>query len=129
MVDAHALLWYKGLPSREDVGCYGGTMLDIETSSLGTNTSASQATGADAQIVESNSERNGLIIQAANVNSAPVFLTLVAPATVVPAASAASAHIELAAGQSWTGRVTEVVWTGRVRAFSTAAQVVRITEV
>jgi hypothetical protein len=103
-------------------------MLDVETSALAPASSVSQATGADAQIVEANPTRNGVEIQAANVNSAPVFLTLVQPGATTPAASAASAHIELAAGQTWPGLVTGTLWTGRVRAFSTAAQVVRIVE-
>lgn len=104
-------------------------MLTTETAALEPASNVQQATGADAQIVEANSERNGLEIQAANANTAPVFLTLVAPGQVVPAASATSAHVELAAGQSWTGTVSGTLWTGRVRAFSAAAQNVRIIEV
>jgi hypothetical protein len=100
-------------------------------SALGAASTVQVATGADAQVVEANSERNGLVILAPNANSAPVFLTLVAPGQTTPAASAASAHIELAAGQSWTsaqGSGDGLVWLGRVRAFSVAAQNLRIRE-
>jgi mRNA-degrading endonuclease toxin of MazEF toxin-antitoxin module len=104
-------------------------MLVPAASQLATNSSVQSTTGADAQIIEANSERNAIEVQAATANSAAVFLTLVAPATTTPAASAASAHVELAAGQTWPGLVGGTLWLGRVRAFSAAAQVVRITEV
>ncbi len=105
--------------------------LITSTSALAPASSVQVATGADTQAVEANSERNGLIIQALNANSAPVFLTLVQPNATTPAASAASAHVELAAGQTWSsvqGSGDGVVWLRRVRAFSTAAQNLRIRE-
>lgn len=103
-------------------------MLAVATEQLGSNAAVVKATGADAQIVEANSERNGLEIQASNANTAPVFLTLVQPNATTPAASATSAHVELAAGQTWPGTVGGVLWLGRVRAFSAAAQNLRIME-
>lgn len=103
-------------------------MLQVETSQLTAQSNPNVATGADAQILEANSERNGLEIQAAGANTGTVFLTLVTPGQSTPAASATSAHIELNAGQTWPGTIGGVLWTGRVRAFSAAAQVVRIAE-
>ena len=99
-------------------------MLIVETSALGPASNAQQATGASAQIVPLNTERNGLQIKAAKANTATVFLLLGAGT-----ASATSFHIGLEAGESWVGLISGVLWTGPVQAFSAAAQVVTIIEV
>ncbi len=74
--------------------------------------------GASAQIVGLNAERNGLSIITDPSGTGTVYLLLGSGT-----ASATNFHVALAPGGQWSGQVSEVVWGGLVQAFGTGARI------
>lgn len=88
------------------------------TDALTASSTTSAASGASAQLIVANTERNGLRVQVDPAGAGPVYLLL-----GTGTASATVFHVALSAGGSWDGQVSEVVWRGAVQAFGTGARV------
>lgn len=88
------------------------------TDALAAGTTTSAASGASAQLIGANTERNGLRVAVDPAGTGPVYLLLgagTASATVFRAA--------LSPGQFWDGLVSHSVWRGAVQFFGTGARV------
>lgn len=88
------------------------------TDALTAASTTSAVSGASAQLIAANTERNGLRVSVDPAGAAPVYLLLGAGT-----ASATVFHVALAAGGFWDGLVSHVVWRGAVQVFGTGARV------
>lgn len=94
--------------------------------SLNANSLTSVVSGAAAQLIAANPERDGLRVGIDAASTTPVYI-LLGPGTP----SATVFHISLLAttGHSyWDGLISGVVWAGAVQIFGTGARVT-VTEV
>lgn len=95
------------------------TALIPAAESLTPSTTTSAVSGASAQLIGPNPERNALSVQVDSAGAGPVYLLL-----GTGAASATVFHVCIPAGVIWNGRISDVLWRGAIQVFGTGARVV-----